>query len=362
MKKALFIVNSLSNGGAERVCVNMAEELLRQEFQVDFILLGKNEENERQYQMTEKFKIYDLEIKAKNKIGKLLKVFFAKSKINKIVKEEEKQEKYSLITSHLPMANVLTRFSKINRRAIYVFHTKMSSYDKKNSRLFKRMMQFLYGNRKIVAVSEGVKKEAIEKYGMKPCYITTIYNPIETGMMEEKKKEEIPLKERYLLQVGRFNKAKRQDRMIDIFKQGELDKDYKLVFLGTGELEEEAKKKVEKLNLTQRVIFMGWQENVYKWLANCEVLVCTSDFEAFPMNLIEAFACHTKVVSSNCKYGPNEILLGPYKEFLVEPNDIEGYIQKIKQAIKGYPEEPNEILEKCKPENIIEKYLTFMEK
>ncbi len=116
------------------------------------------------------------------------------------------------------------------------------------------------------------------------------------------------------------------------------------------------------MGLTQSVIFMGWQENVYKWLANCEVLICTSDFEAFPMNLIEAFACQAKVVSSDCQYGPNEILLGEYKKFLVETNDIESYITKIKLAMNEYPEQPNEILERCKPENIIEKYLTFMQR
>ena len=37
--KALFIINSLSNGGAERVCINMANELIKENFNVDFIIL-----------------------------------------------------------------------------------------------------------------------------------------------------------------------------------------------------------------------------------------------------------------------------------------------------------------------------------
>ena len=115
------------------------------------------------------------------------------------------------------------------------------------------------------------------------------------------------------------------------------------------------------MQLTQDVIFMGWQDNIYKWLANCEVLICTSDVEAFPMNLIEAFACKTKVVSSNCQYGPNEILLGEYAKFLVKPDDIEGYIEKIKEAIEEYPQVQNPIIEQCKPNNIINQYIAFME-
>ena len=44
---ALFLVNSISNGGAERVCINMANELLKQKYDVHFIILGKNDKNDK---------------------------------------------------------------------------------------------------------------------------------------------------------------------------------------------------------------------------------------------------------------------------------------------------------------------------
>ena len=240
MKRALFVVNSLSNGGAERVCINMAEELLRQKYEVDFVIL---QQNDTQYQINEKINVYNLKVDVKNKVMRLIKIFLAKNKLNQLIKEKESEEKYNLITSHLPMANILTRISKISHRAIYVFHTKMSSYDKRNSFLFKMVIKFLYGNRKVVAVSEGVRKEAIEKYKIKAKDITTIYNPIETENIEEKKKEVIALKEKYLLQIGRFNEAKRQDRMVDIFYQGKFYENYKLVFLRNRRIRKRNKRK-----------------------------------------------------------------------------------------------------------------------
>lgn len=243
MKRALFVVNSLSNGGAERVCINMAEELLRQNYEVDFVIL---QQNDTQYQINKKINVYNLKVDVKNKVMRLIKIFLAKNKLNKLIKEKEREEKYNLITSHLPMANVLTRISKISHRAIYVFHTKMSSYDKRNSFLFKMVIKFLYGNRKIVAVSEGVRKEAIEKYKIDTKDITTIYNPIETEDIEKKKKEVIPLKEKYLLQIGRFNEAKRQDRMVDIFYQGKFYENYKLVFLRNRRIRKRNKRKSEE--------------------------------------------------------------------------------------------------------------------
>ena len=221
--RALFLVNSLSDGGAERVCINMANELIRQNYDVDFILLGKNDKNSATYDINDKIKIYNLNINSANKIIKIIKIISSIRKTNKIIKDNEKDGKYELITSHLPMANVLTRFSKIKNRAIYVFHTKVSSYNKiGNEKLFKMLIKFIYGNKKVVAVSEGVRREAIDNYNIKEEDIKTIYNPINIEEINSKKDEEISISDKYFVQIGRFNEAKRQDRMIDVFYKGEF--------------------------------------------------------------------------------------------------------------------------------------------
>ena len=361
-KKALFMVNTLSDGGAERVCINMANELLDEGYGVDFIILGENEKNKKTYDIDNRIKIYNLSINEKNKIKKILKILFSINTVDNIILENEKDGKYSLITSHLPMSNILTMLSVIRNRAIYVFHTKVSSYDKsEGSPIFKILIKYMYGNKKIVAVSEGVRQESIEIYKLKETDVKTIYNPIDKKNIEEKSEEKIENIGKYFLQVGRFNKAKRQDRMIEIFYKGNFYKSYKLVFCGTGELEQNIKDKVKELKIEDRVIFLGWQSNVYKWMKNSELLVCTSDNEAFPMTLVEAISCDTKVVSSDCKFGPSEILLGEYAKFLVKPDDIQEYIEKIKLALKHYPKGENPIIEQCKAKKIIKEYVKFME-
>lgn len=362
-KKALFMINSLSNGGAERVCINMANELVDEGYKVDFILLGSNKENEKTYEINKDIQIYNLQINEKNKIKKIFKIFNSIGKVDDYILKQESDEKYSLITSHLPMSNILTRFSIINKRCLYVFHTRMSSYDKIGSKkTFKMLIHLIFNNRKIVAVSEGVRKECIKKYCLQEQNIGTIYNPVDEEKVLEKAQENIEgIDGRYILQVGRFNSAKRQDRMVDVFYRGKFYKDYKLVFCGTGKLENNIKKQVKELGITDSVVFLGWQSNVYKWMKNAAVLVSTSDCEAFPMNLIEAAICGTKIVSSNCEFGPNEILKGKFSEFLVETQNIEQYIEKIKLALKDYPKEKNPIVDECRPKNIIKKYIEFME-
>lgn len=357
-KKALFMVNSLSNGGAERVCINMADELINRNYQVDFIVFHHT--NELSYEVNPKIHIYDLKIKDKNKIKKLFHILISVSKVNHIINENESEEAYSLITSHLPMSNVLTRFSHIKNRAIYVFHSSFSYYKDKSNLPYKFALHYLYGHKKLVTVSKSVRKEAIEDYGMDGKYIKTIYNPISIELVLSKADEAIDLDGKYILSVGRFSKEKRQDRMIDIFYQGKFYQEYKLVFCGTGELESEIKDKVLQLNLQDSVIFLGWQDNIYKWMKNASLVVCTSDHEAFPMTLIEAIVCNTRIVSSNCNYGPNEILIGAYAKFLVEPNHIEEYIEKMNQALYSYPNEANDIVKQCQASYVIDHYLEFM--
>lgn len=361
-KKALFVVNSLSDGGAERVCINMANELLQQNYEVDFILLGKNDKNNKTYKINKEINIYNLNINNTNKIIKIFKILASIGKMNKIIRKREEETGYQLITSHLPMANILTRFSCIKNRALYVFHTKVSSYDRICHKLFFMFFYYIYKNQKIVAVSEGVRQEAINKYKIKEKNIVTIYNPINVTEIDKKSKEKIPKIGKYILQVGRFNDAKRQDRMVDVFFKGELYKKYQLVFCGTGELEESIKTKVNNMGINEKVTFLGWQDNVYKWMKNAELLVSTSDYEAFPMNLMEAIICGTKVVSSNCEFGPNEILLGDYSKYLVKTDDVNDYIEKINMSLLSYPITNNPIIEKCKASNIIEEYLKFMGK
>ena len=217
MKKALFIINSLGNGGAERVCINLAKELVRRNYKVDFITLDLNQNNQESYEIDKEFNVYDLKIKSNNKIIKLVKTFFSINKFNKIVKDNEKKENYDLITSHIPTSNILTRFSCVKKRAMYVFHLNLSHYGNQKSLIFKIILKILFNKKKIIAVSDGIRNECIKDYKMNEKYIKTIYNPINYEEITNKAKCSISLKDDYILQVGRFTKQKRQDRMLEVF-------------------------------------------------------------------------------------------------------------------------------------------------
>ncbi len=356
----IFLVNTLSNGGAERVVANMASACCKK-YHVFIITLY----DENTYNLDDEIEVISLYNKKISKKMKIIHLFSIVHKTNKLINKIAANYNIKLITSHLIYSNLIAKLSKYRTKIINVIHVSYKSYTQKFNLIlrfiFKQGIKFLYKNVLVVSVSKGCQDELLNIYKIKPLGIKTIYNPLNIAEIDLKKEEPLDINYKYFLTVGRFNRAKRQDRMLEVFYQGQFYKQYKLVFCGTGELEDDIKALVKKYKLEDYVYFMGWQDNIYKWLKNAELLVSTSDYEAFPMNLIEAFYCGTKVVSSNCSFGPDEIMLDDYASYLVPYNDIKAYIAKINLALKTYPRGQNPIIYKCNPENIISEYLTFME-
>ena len=354
-KNALFFVNSLQQGGAEKACLNLADELIKEGYQVDFIILSLIQKQPKKYN------IYSLKHRQKNKIIRTLQLLVTVPKVNDYITARQlEQGNYILITSHLPMSNIITKISCVRHQAIYVIHTTMNSYSFGPSQLYHKIVKIFFQNHKVIAVSKGLQKELIQQYHLPKKNIRTIYNPINISAIKKSATSERPFKEPYFLHVGRFEKGKRQDLMLEIFKTGHFDQKYHLIFCGTGNTLDSLKSQEKAKPSSKKIHFVGYQDNIYKWMRHAEVLISTSSFEAFPMNLIEAFACGTKVISSDCNFGPREILLDNYAQFLVSPiGDTQQYINKIKTALKKYPKTKNPIMQQLQPKTILQKYLIF---
>ncbi|MBO7657078.1 glycosyltransferase [Candidatus Saccharibacteria bacterium] len=354
--KVLFVVNSVRNGGAERVCENMAKACVGMGYEVDFVSVAKNNKT---IVYEKGIRYYSLGYDLSKKTGKIRSVLFGALKLNRIISKSKKE--YVLITSHLPLANIITRFSHVGDRAIYVVHCTFGLLKSHGTFRLRCLLRLLYRKRKIVCVSYGIKNELEEIYGLKKKYLKVIYNPIEVKKIRSMATEDNNINRPYILLVGRLKQQKRFDRALEIYKSGRFYKRYDLVFCGTGELEKDLKRKALDMNIDKSIFFLGWQDNVYKWMKNAALLLCTSDFEGFPMNMIEAAACGTPIVSADCEYGPSEILIGDFARYLVKKDDIKSYIDKMNLALKSYPVNKNPILKLCDDKYCMNEYLKFAE-
>ena len=184
-----------------------------------------------------------------------------------------------------------------------------------------------------IVVSKGIKELLVKKYHVSSKKIVMIYNPV-INFQELEIKLNYPLASKdkiwpdrkfNLIAVGRLEKEKGHYYLIKamnlIVNKNKME-NVNLIIVGEGQLKKELIKLVINYRLTEHIFFVGWQDNVFKFLKHADVLVLPSLREGFSIVIVEALACGIPVVSSNCKSGPREIL-APNTDFNFQTKSIE---------------------------------------
>ncbi|QGQ47228.1 glycosyltransferase family 1 protein [Metabacillus sediminilitoris] len=100
--------------------------------------------------------------------------------------------------------------------------------------------------------------------------------------------------------IGRFNKQKNHELLIDIFKAvHEKKSDAILLLIGDGHLRSEIEKKVEKLGLSSNVKFLGVREDIAQLMQAMDLFLFPSLFEGLPVVLVEAQAAGLNCIVSD---------------------------------------------------------------
>ena len=145
--------------------------------------------------------------------------------------------------------------------------------------------------------------------------------------------KKIPLKnvthKDFFIMVGRFTKQKNHLLTIKCFKNiAEKKKNINLLIVGDGELENEYKKEINRLRLNDRIQLVNYQSNIFSYFKKSLGLISSSLWEDPGFVMIEAAACNTFVISSDCSSGPKEFI-GNDSGILFKNGDIQSLEQKI---------------------------------
>lgn len=357
MKQVIFIINSLQSGGAERVVATQANNLNRAGYGVTILFLRQRV----QYELDPEIQLVFLTDKESFKLRDYtLNLVKLTVQIGRKIDEIEKQGEIVLITSHLLFPHLVTRLSRYDKKTIYVQHCVQGIVPYAQKLWYKWLLHWLYGGRQIVCVSDDLCKELREVYGVRTPAMQTIYNPINFADLDCKMAEPLVYSRPFFLFCGRLTPQKRPERVIETFYQGKFFEHYDLVILGEGELRESLERLVSKYGLEKRVVFMGWESNVYKWMHAASLLLLTSDWEGLGMVLIEALYCGCPVVSVRCP-GPPEILTGPLEKYLCK-SDIKSIVRTVREAIRFYPDNLRRFTLKFDVEKNIQNYLEVYKK
>ena len=104
--------------------------------------------------------------------------------------------------------------------------------------------------------------------------------------------------------------------------------DYRLVFVGEGEIEDELKDEAERLGLTTEVIWAGFRHDVPAILASVDLLILPSEDESLPFVILEAMGSRLPVVATDVG-GISEQVEDGVTGRLIRPRDVAGLVEAV---------------------------------
>lgn len=123
--------------------------------------------------------------------------------------------------------------------------------------------------------------------------------------------------------VGRFAYQKGQDILISaFFELTKVRQNVRLKVVGYGEGEAALREQVRQLNLQEVVSFEYFPDSPAPALASSDVFVSTSRWEGWSLAICEALRFGLPVVSTDCEFGPSDILIDPRLGLLVHPDRV----------------------------------------
>lgn len=131
-----------------------------------------------------------------------------------------------------------------------------------------------------------------------------------------------------VIYAGRFAYLKGIPNMIKIWKLvNQKHPDWTLDFYGEGEEKEKYAPLIDSLNINFKV--HEPTSDIHKEYCNSSIAILTSISESFALVLPEEMSCGLPVVSFDCPYGPRDIIKDGINGFLIPPNNVELFAEKI---------------------------------
>lgn len=365
-----FYLPSFATGGAQRVTVTIANGVAARGHRVD--LLVSLADGPLRDEVTDAVRIVDLETPHVPGIGTLAAVPGLVSYIRRTGPD--------VLFSAMLQANVVAILSRaiarglkgpVPTRLVATEHNTFGVRRGPRNRVTTALADRLYPHAdRIVGVSEGVAHSVRRGTRVDPSAVAVLYNPIDVAAIRttagldpveddesladgagnggagpeqlvtgarDAADVEVPWADGegpVVFTVGRIEDAKDVPTLLRAFERVHAVRpDARLVVAGTGSRLEALRRRAAASRSADAVTFTGYVENAYAAMAAADLFVLSSRHEGLPTVLLEALACGTPVVSTDCPSGPREILsngeLGP----LVPVGDDEALAEAILETL-----------------------------
>lgn len=331
MQTILFLIPSLASRGAERVLVNLVNNLDKNRFRVTLQTLFDVGELKKEIHTEVEYK-GGLPFVLRGYV-QLMKLFSPQLLYRTIIRE-----RYDIVVAFLEGAvtRIVSGCPYSDSKKVAWIHVEQHtmpvvSYCYRNDTEVNRCYSRFD---KILAVSDTVHRD-IES--LLPVHCDVLYNINEDEQIRALAKE--PIQDFgfssgfNLISVGKLDPQKGFDRLIRIharlIREGIANH---LYLVGSGPQELELKRLATDLGVLDSVHFMGYQSNPYKYVSQSDLFVCSSRFEGLSTSVTEALILGRPVVSTRCS-GAEE-LLGFNNEYgIVTDNDEDALYRGVHQML-----------------------------
>jgi glycosyltransferase involved in cell wall biosynthesis len=306
--KVLEIVPNMQQGGLENLIMNILRNIDKEKYEVHFL-----------YHYTSEY-FFDREIG--NLGGIIHKCSFREDKnlfkYVKFLNEFFNKNSFDVVHSHMLSTSFFTlKYARKYGCKVLINHAHNSTTEKTLKGIIKRIM--ISKASKYANVYLACSKEAGEFAYPNKNYII-INNCIDLEKFKYSEENRIKIRKKLNIKdsdivfgnIGRLNIQKNQIFLIEAFSKIKLS-NAKLMIIGFGELKEEIEKKINELNIKNKVILLeNVQTELYYSAMDCFVL--TSKFEGFPLTAVEAQANGCPCIfSSNIT---DKVKINPNVQFL----------------------------------------------
>ena len=376
-KKVLFLIHTLSSGGAERILINTVNNLDRSKYDITVmtvidtgflrneigegityksILKKPWKKNDKENQNNETVKSGGL-LDEKSLLKTLaMKIYSFLWKISnpKILHSLFIGKNYDVEIAFLEgiPAKLISSSNNKNSKKYCWIHVDLLN-ERKSEKFFinrKSEKKCYKSFDHIYCVSNFAKEQFIKKFNFNRDKVSVQYNPIDeknilklAGNIKPKKAEVFVFSA-----FGRLATQKRFDRLISVTERlvKENITNFKIDIYGEGPNKLELEKRIKLLNLDKYITLQGFTSNPYVKMVSSNMVICSSKAEGFSTVVCEAVVLGIPVITTNCS-GMKEIL-GNSEFGLITENNTESLFQGVKSILTNaeifefYKEKVNE--------------------
>lgn len=332
--KVLFLIHDLGHGGAEKVLVNLVNNMDQEKFEISLLALFGGGVNEQFLKPHIHYRaVFSKSIPGNSHVMKLLSPW----QLHKLFIREH----YDIEVSYLegPCARIISGCPDPDTKLVSWIHIEQKTAEKAacSFRSIQEAATCYNDFHRLIGVSETVKSNFLSLFPIS-VPMQVLYNTNESGQIISLAKEPVDsglfsAEEVKLIGVGKLTPTKAFSRLVRIHQRLRQD-GYPVhsYILGVGPEQQSLENKIKSLEIEDSFSLLGYQTNPYQYVSKCDLFVCCSFAEGFSTAATEALIVGTPVCTVEVS-GMKE-MLGENNEWgIVTENSEEGLYRGIKALL-----------------------------